>query len=50
VPEDPFSGKPLNAVYRDKFGLVIYSVGLNQIDDTAGSEGVSAMDFRIIVK
>jgi hypothetical protein len=29
---------------------VIYSVGMNQVDDTAGSEGVSAMDFRIIVK
>ena len=50
VPEDPFSGKPLNAVHREKFGLVIYSVGFNQVDDTAGSEGVSAMDFRIIVK
>jgi hypothetical protein len=50
VPVDPFSGKPLKAVHRDKFGMVIYSVGMNQVDDTAGSEGVTAMDFRIIVK
>ena len=50
VPGDPFSGQPLNAVHRSNFGLVIYSVGLNQIDDTAGNEGVTAMDFRIIVK
>jgi hypothetical protein len=48
VPLDPFDGKPLRMKKADK-GLILYSVGVNLVDDGGvdGKEGQGDITFRV---
>jgi hypothetical protein len=49
VPVDPFTGQALRSVFTDR--LIIYSVGMDQVDNTAPGSKTNAMsDLRLPVK
>lgn len=49
IPEDPYTGGPLPAAHAD--GLIIYSVGMDRIDNTApGARPNPWSDLRLPVK